>query len=278
MHTGGNDFFAQLEPWIYAVAQPGRIQEADANGNIVVIAGTTTQTCTSSDSRGWWVTEYQWTFSPVGGTDVTFSTSTPVAALSLSGIEYGQISIVAYNYRCDQTSVARTANIVRKLASPTWISYDEVMCNNTTSSFTINSAYATSFYWVATGGFEIWNGSSYVTSLLTTSTSVTVKSRSTNGGGSVSVTAKRVGSNVLDSEPLIKDLWSGIFSNPYVDGSPDVCPNSLYTYSARIPFGDPALYSYAWTYPSGWYFYSQWQKSIPMISLSALVSTISWEF
>ena len=205
VHTGGNDFFAQLEPWIYAVAQPGRIQEADANGNIVVIAGTTTQTCTSSDSRGWWVTEYQWTFSPVGGTDVTFSTSTPVAALSLSGIEYGQISIVAYNYRCDQTSVARTANIVRKLASPTWISYDEVMCNNTTSSFTINSAYATSFYWVATGGFEIWNGSSYVTSLLTTSTSVTVKSRSTNGGGSVSVTAKRVGSNVLDSEPLIKD-------------------------------------------------------------------------
>jgi len=259
------DYVDFIEPWIYAVAQPNQFQEADANGNIIVVAGTTTATFTSSDSRGWWADEYHWTFSPVGGTTETFTTSTPVKSLSMTGTEYGPISIAAYNEHCDQTSSARTANIVRKLALPVWNSIDEIMCNNTTSTFSINSVpEAISYYWEATGGFTIWNGSSYVTSFSTTSTSVTVKSRSTNGGGSISVTAKRSGTNVLDSETLFKDLWSGIFIIPYVTGTPDVCPNSLYVYTALIPVGNPSSYSYEWNYPSGWYKNGQWDNNIQL--------------
>jgi hypothetical protein len=66
--------------------------------------------------------------------------------------------------------------------------------------------------------------------------------------------------------------WAGVFNNTVVTGQAAVCPNSLYTYTAQVPFGHQPGYSYSWTYPSGWYNNGQMQNNIllktPMYNMS----------
>jgi len=59
-----------------------------------------------------------------------------------------------------------------------------------------------------------------------------------------------------------KEFGFGIFNNTVVEGDAAVCPNSLYVYTADVPGGHSSSYSYSWTYPSGWYYYSQWSNNI----------------
>jgi Zn-dependent metalloprotease len=59
-----------------------------------------------------------------------------------------------------------------------------------------------------------------------------------------------------------KNIWSGKFESTVVTGTPDVCPNSLYTYIAQVPGGHSSSYSYSWVYPSNWYNNGQYQNTI----------------
>lgn len=59
-----------------------------------------------------------------------------------------------------------------------------------------------------------------------------------------------------------KDIWSGTFESTVVTGTAAVCPNSLYVYTAQVPGGHSPSYSYSWTYPGNWYYYSQWDNYI----------------
>lgn len=66
----------------------------------------------------------------------------------------------------------------------------------------------------------------------------------------------------LASLEIAKDFWFGKFESTPVAGLSAVCPNSLYVYTANVPGGHSSSYSYSWTYPSGWYKYSQWSNNI----------------
>lgn len=57
-------------------------------------------------------------------------------------------------------------------------------------------------------------------------------------------------------------FWVGKFESTVVTGTAPVCHNSLYVYTAHPPGGHSSSYSYSWTYPSGWYYYSQWTSNI----------------
>jgi len=56
--------------------------------------------------------------------------------------------------------------------------------------------------------------------------------------------------------------WAGVFNTTVVIGQAAVCPNSLYTYTAQVPFGHQPGYTYSWTYPSRWLNNGQNQNTI----------------
>ena len=61
-----------------------------------------------------------------------------------------------------------------------------------------------------------------------------------------------------------KEIWAGKFESTPVTGQAAVCPNSIYTYTAQVPGGHKSSYSYSWTYPSNWYYYSKSQNHITL--------------
>jgi|GEM_PF-3097947 len=270
----GNDYADDIELVLFSVAQPDPIQ-----GDLLVLTGSETTDLSTDTDYPWHVDAYAWYFYPEGGTARRIQDNSNSVTVALTGTEYGTISVKTYNNHCELASPARTATITRQLPTPTWNTKDLVMCNNTTSTFSINSVtHADTYLWEATGGFTIYNGSSYVSSYETSSTSVTVKSRSSNGGGSISVTAKPPSSDThtLDSETLELDVWSGVFGNTYVTGTAPVCHNSLYVYTAVPPVGSPSSYTYTWpTKPSGWYTMSTWTNNI-QVATPTLASNMTY--
>ena len=94
----------------------------------------------------------------------------------------------------------------------------------------------------------------------TNSYTVKAASSSTFGLGWVEATIDGDRGDVIFRE----DLWVGKFESTVVTGQAAVCPNSLYVYTAQVPFGDPSLYTYQWSYPSGWYKNSQWDNNIQL--------------
>ena len=82
-----------------------------------------------------------------------------------------------------------------------------------------------------------------------------------NGGVDLEFTVSFPGE---DLAPLTftEEYAFGIINNTVVTGQAAVCPNSLYVYTADVPGGHGPSYSYSWTYPSGWYYYSQWTNHI----------------
>jgi len=68
----------------------------------------------------------------------------------------------------------------------------------------------------------------------------------------------------LESLEFSEEYAFGIMNNTVVTGQAAVCHNSLYVYTADVPGGHGPSYSYSWTYPSGWYYYSQWTNHIQL--------------
>ena len=195
------------------------------------------------------------------------TTTSATWSLYLSDYEDGTIQGEAENTgNCSSIESRVSGYIYRKLATPEWDDTKGIICTNSTFNFTVyDVSGANSYYWEPTGGFKVWNGSSYVTTPVSTvSASISVKAPSSNGAGSISVTAKRSSNGVLDSETISMDLWSGVFSSPTVTGTAAVCHNSIYTYTAQVPYGSPSSYTYAWTKPSGWSTMSQLSNSITL--------------
>lgn len=81
------------------------------------------------------------------------------------------------------------------------------------------------------------------------------------GNGYSWIQAKLVSSNGSITLPSLT-VWSGKFNNTSVSGPAAVCPGQLYTYTAQVPGGHSSQYSYSWTYPSNWYYYSQYDNVI----------------
>ena len=126
-------------------------------------------------------------------------------SLYLSDYEDGTIQGEAENTgNCSSIESRVSGYIYRKLATPEWDDTKGIICTNSTFNFTVyDVSGANSYYWEPTGGFKVWNGSSYVTTPVSTvSASISVKAPSSNGAGSISVTAKRSSNGVLDSETI----------------------------------------------------------------------------
>ena len=94
-------------------------------------------------------------------------------------------------------------------------------------------------------------------SATTSINSILVRAKSTSGSGTISVKAERNADGVVDSETISMDLWNGKFENSTISGTAGVCPDTYYTYTANVEFGDPSDYTYSWSYPSNWLWPSQ---------------------
>jgi len=103
-----------------------------------------------------------------------------------------------------------------------------------------------------------WNKSSNITIVSSNSTSCTVVSNGNSSGWIEAIITGTINTTIH------KDLWVGKFESTAVSGTAAVCPNSIYTYTAQVPGGHSSSYSYSWTYPSNWYFYSQSQNTITL--------------
>lgn len=270
---GGTDYNTQemtiqsttdLEARFTSVS-PGGFTTHPYYANLPVGSGNYTFTATDRGVAD----EYEWSLTSTtpARTDIVPTTS---FTISLSAYEYGTLYLDSENTG-DCASIEggqARVHIDRQIDTLEWDSGDNIMCTNSVYQFAVGEVnYATSYYWEPTGGFKVWDASisSYVTTPVSTNNQrINVKAPSTNGAGSISVTARRTGSTVLDSETLTRDLWSGIFSNPYVSGTSAVCHNSSYNYTAQVPYGSASSYSYSWLYPSGWYNYSQTNNTITL--------------
>jgi hypothetical protein len=91
------------------------------------------------------------------------------------------------------------------------------------------------------------------------------------GSGTNSITLKSTGSGAGWVRATVGtyttpdfNVWGGIFVNPVVTGQTAVCPNLIYTYTAQVPGGNSSSYSYSWTYPANWYYYSTNQNNITL--------------
>ncbi len=79
-----------------------------------------------------------------------------------------------------------------------------------------------------------------------------------NGNGWIQATIPTYCGNIV----ITKNLWVGKFESTVVTGTAAVCPGNLYTYTAQVPGGHKPGYSYSWTYPGNWMFYSQYDNVI----------------
>jgi Zn-dependent metalloprotease len=85
----------------------------------------------------------------------------------------------------------------------------------------------------------------------------TFQSLGGNGSGWIEATLT-IGTSVTTLPR--KDVWVGRFESTVVTGQAAVCPGNLYTYTAQVPGGHNPNYSYSWTYPSNWIFYTQYDN------------------
>jgi hypothetical protein len=130
------------------------------------------------------------------------------------------------------------------------------ICYSSSKTFTL-SGYPTSG--ISSIGFDV---SSNLYKVSQTNNSVTVRAQSSSTSGTGWIRPKY---NMTCGYTLYcptKSVFVGKFQSIFVDGTPDVCPNSLYVYEAEIPLGHKSSYSYSWIYPSGWYYYSQWDNFV----------------
>ena len=108
-----------------------------------------------------------------------------------------------------------------------------------------------------------WNCGSYVSKVSAQGSNPCIFKATGNGETYIEATIydnSSCGSFVLPR----KTIWAGIFQNIVVTGQTQVCPNSLYTYTAQVPGGHSSSYTYTWTYPSNWLYPYKNQNTIQL--------------
>ena len=118
-----------------------------------------------------------------------------------------------------------------------------LLCYSSTGSYIINN--------LPSSDTLIWNYSSNL-QLVSSQNSNPAIFKNVGGDGSGWIYATVCSSCGRISSPIY-NMWCGKFQNTVVTGQAQVCPNSIYTYTAQVPGGNQSSYSYSWTYPSGWY-------------------------
>jgi hypothetical protein len=171
-----------------------------------------------------------------------------------SDVELGltQSFAIQASYQIYQNIYVDNATSSIEIYTPTWIDGSFLDCSNPVQfELKDKSSYATGVSWVIKqSGVTKDSGSGVNASASNIST----------GAGEVEYTIS-FGCGLASLE-ITKDFWFGKFESTPVVGQAAVCPNSLYVYTANVPGGHSASYSYSWTYPSGWYKYSQWSNNI----------------
>jgi len=148
-----------------------------------------------------------------------------------------------------------TRDIIVKVKEPSISNVGPVICHSNTKTFTFTDLPSS----VNSLNFDI---SSNLYEVSSTSNSITVRAQtsSTSGVGWIKPEYNMSCGHTIDLPTM--DFYVGKFQSIVVDGTAAVCHNSLYVYEAEVPLGHKAGYSYSWTYPSGWYYYSQWNNYI----------------
>lgn len=127
-----------------------------------------------------------------------------------------------------------------------YISGPEFVCYSPNTTFTLHNRPA--------GTTVNWTYNSSLLYLVsgqgTNNLTVRAKTQYVRGEGWVQATISKGACDPLSFG--LDDFWVGRFQNTWVSGIPGVCPNTTYTYTATVPFGNPSSYSYSWTYPSNW--------------------------
>jgi bacillolysin len=132
------------------------------------------------------------------------------------------------------------------------ISGNFVVCSSPGSQYTVGS--------VPSGYTVSWTGSSTLT--LPQNTNVNPITVTANGYGPAWLHACLISANGETVYLPVTMLWAGKFEGTAVTGQAQVCPNSIYTYTAQVPGGHSPSYSYSWTYPSNWMYPYQYQNTI----------------
>lgn len=103
----------------------------------------------------------------------------------------------------------------------------------------------------------IWNCSDNISKISPPGSNPFYFQANGNGPGWIEATIPTECGNIVIPR---KDVWVGKFENTWVSGQSVVCPGNLYTYTAQVPGGHSPSYTYYWTYPSNWIFYSQYDN------------------
>lgn len=166
-----------------------------------------------------------------------------------------QLVILAANYVDGPYVVSESVEIDVRVKEPT-LSGNWPICYNGSKTFTL-SGYPTSD--IDYMDFEI---SSNLYEISSTSNSITVRAKTSSTSGEGWIKPKYYMDCSEWRECPKTDVFVGKFQSIFVEGTPDVCPNSLYVYEAEVPLGHKSSYTYSWEYPSGWYKYSQWTNHL----------------
>lgn len=194
--------------------------------------------------------KYRWD----GSTGTSGYINVEITIDDLSNVELGltQSFTIQASYIFDYVTYSDWASSSIKINTPTWIDGSFLDCSNPVQfELKDKDSTATSVSWVIKqSGATKTSGSGVNASA----------SNIFTGAGEVEYTIS-FGCGLASLETT-KDFWFGKFESTPVVGQAAVCPNSLHVYTANVPGGHSASYSYSWTYPSGWYKYSQWSNNI----------------
>ena len=177
-------------------------------------------------------TSYNW-ISPQGWT----GSSTSNSITDTAGVSGGTILVSAVNSCGISSAQSLTVNVNSITAQPGAISGNNVVCNNTSNTYSITGVSgATSYTWTLPGG---WTG---------TSTNTSITSVSSTISGNITVVANNsCGASVAQTYAVTVNT---VPPQPgFISGSNPVCYNSTNMYSIN-PIGTAT--SYTWTLPSGW--------------------------
>jgi hypothetical protein len=204
-------------------AQPGAI-----SGTTSICEGTT-QTYSIAAVPG--ATSYTWTL-PNGWTGSSTTDNITVTV----GANSGNVSVTADNACGSSTPQTLAITVTPLPEQPAVINGAASVCENTTQTYSVSSAGASSYTWTLPSG---WTGSSTTDSITATA--------GTNGGTITVVANNTCGSSNATSLAVVVSATAPLQPSAII-GDTIVCENSTQTYSVS----SAGATSYTWTLPSGW--------------------------
>lgn len=166
-----------------------------------------------------------------------------------------QLVVFASNSLDGPYLISESVEIDVKVKEPT-LTGSWPICYSGSKTFTL-SEYPTSDIDII--DFEI---SSNLHEISSTSNSITVRAKTSTTSGIGWIKPKYYMDCDEWRECPKTDVFVGKFQSIFVEGTAAVCHNSLYVYEAEVPLGHKSAYTYTWSFPSGWYYYSQWSNHI----------------